>query len=35
MKPEKKTCTGHRGLFFVLAMLVIFAMAYLNRRKGA
>ncbi|MCD7838022.1 MAG: hypothetical protein LUG65_03845, partial [Clostridiales bacterium] len=35
MKTEKKTCTGHRGLLFVLAMLVIFAMADLNRRKEA
>ncbi len=33
MKPEKQTRTGRRGLLFVLAMLMIFAMAFLNRRK--
>lgn len=35
MKPEKKTRTGHKGLLFALAMLAIFAMAYLNREKEA
>ncbi len=35
MKPEKKTRTGHKGLLFGLAMLMIFAMAYLNRKKEA
>lgn len=33
MKPEKKTRSGHKGLLFVLAMLIIFAMAFLNRQK--
>lgn len=35
MKSEKRSCTGRKGLLFALAMLTIFAMAYLKGGKEA